>query len=201
MLPIITISREYGSGGHEIGKQLAKELNLPFYDKEIIQLTVNSSNYSEDYLRENEEQIPIVFPILNNNHSSFYPAIDTDPVFHSIAKVLRQIAEKPCVVVGRCADYVLQTKKPFAVFIYASMESKIKRKRELLQKSNPALTYEEVRKQIKTINKQRAKYYNFYTDQQWGDPHNFDLCLNTTNISIKEAVSTLAHILKQKYLF
>lgn len=201
MNKIITISRQFGSGGHEIGKQLAEKLGIPFYDKDILQLTEKSSSYSKEYLSENEEQIPSVFQGAfygQAQHTSYYPHLSIDRVFFSISNVLKDIAAKgPCVIVGRCADYVLQSYDPINFFIYASLDAKAKRKLELLKAhDDEEISLDEMKKQIRYVDKQRAKYYEFYTDQKWGVPENYHLCLNTTDISIATAVDILKNYIE-----
>lgn len=200
MNKVITISRQFGSGGHEIGKKLAEHFNIPFYDKDILSLVEQSSDYSKEYLAENEEQIPSIFSntFFAANHASFYPQIPTDRVFFSISNVLKEIAAKgPCVIVGRCADYVLHDLNPINFFIYASTDSKINRKLELQKQNNETpLSYEEMKKQIHYVDKQRAKYYEFYTDRKWGLPKNYDLCLNTSNLSVDTSVHILANYIE-----
>lgn len=197
---IITISRQFGSGGHEIGKRLAARLELPFYDKDILRLVEENSHYSEEYLLENEEQVPSLLngPYYGSGHTSFYPQISTDKVFFTISHVLKDIAAKgPCVIVGRCADYVLQDFHPLNFFVYASTESKIQRKLQQLKDNGQTLvTPDEMKKQIRYVDKQRAKYYEFYTDKKWGQPSNYQLCLNTTDLDTDKAVDVLLAYLK-----
>ncbi len=192
---IITISRQFGSGGHEIAKRLAERLKLPFYDKDILRIVEEKTHYSEEYLRENEEQVPSLLngPFYGSGHTSFYPQVSTDKVFFSISHVLKDIAEKgPCIIVGRCSDYVLHDFNPLNFFIYASMESKIERKLSLLRENDePMISADEMKKQVRYVDKQRAKYYEFYTDQKWGQPANYHLCINTSSLSIDQAVEIL----------
>lgn len=203
MNKIITISRQFGSGGHEIGKRLAEKLNIPFYDKSILQLVEENSSYSVSYLKENEEQVPSLLngPYYGSGHTSFYPQITTDKVFFSISKVLQKIAEKgPCVIVGRCADYVLQDLKPINFFVYAPLDAKVKRKLDLSKMDlEESLSYEDMKKRVLFVDKQRAKYYEFYTDQKWGIPANYHLCLNTGELEIDEAVEILYHYIQTLY--
>lgn len=200
MNKIITISRQFGSGGHEIGKQLAHYLNIPFYDKDILHLVEQSTEYSKEYLAENEEQVPSIFSnsFFGSNHTAFYPQIPTDRVFFSISNVLKEIAAKgPCVIVGRCADYVLEEWEPINFFIYASTDSKVSRKLELQKQNNETpLSFEEMKKQVRYVDKQRAKYYEFYTDKKWGVPKNYDLCLNTSHLDIDTSVRILANYIE-----
>jgi len=194
---ITTLSRQFGSGGHEIAKRLSKRLDLPFYDKNILRIVEEKTHYSEAYLLENEEQVPSLLngPFYGSGHTSFYPQISTDKVFFSISHVLKDIAAKgPCIIVGRCSDYVLHEFNPLNFFVYASMESKIERKLSLLKENNePMISAEEMKKQIRYVDKQRAKYYEFYTDRKWGQPTNYHLCLNTSDLSIDQAVDVLAY--------
>lgn len=200
MSRIITIGREFGSGGRELGRRLSETLGMAYYDQEIINEIVKRTQLSEEYVQAVVEHRPsFSFPI--HIGRSFYPT--PDPVFElsmsvyrEQANVIREMAEQSdCVFVGRCADYVLAERKPMRIFVYAGMESKIKRCREK-GPENENLTDKELRQKITGIDKKRAKYYEFYTGQTWGDKLNYDLCINTTQTRIKDIVPAVAGMLK-----
>lgn len=197
---IITISRQFGSGGHEIGKRLARRLNIPFYDKNILHLVEENSHYSPEYLQANEEQVPSLLngPYYSSGHTLFYPQVTSDRVFFTISQVLKDIAQKgPCVIVGRCANHVLQEFAPLNFFVHASQDSKIIRKiNQLKESGQETIPYDEMKKQILYMDKQRAKYYEFYTDEKWGKPSNYHLCINTSDIDIDQAVDILYHYIR-----
>ena len=199
MNKIITVGREFGSGGRELGRRLSETLGIAYYDQEIISEIVKRTSLSKEYVQAIEEHRPVIsFPI--HIGRSFYPALDpvfeqNMAVYQEQAKVIEEMAAKSdCVIVGRCADYVLREQNPFRLFVYADMESKMKRCRAK-GPEDEKLTDRELRQKIQGIDKKRAKYYEFYTGNKWGDKLNFDLCVNTTQTQIKEIVPALAKLL------
>ena len=199
MNKIITVGRECGSGGRELGRRLSETLGIAYYDQEIISEIVKRTSLSKEYVQTIEEHRPVIsFPI--HIGRSFYPAIDpvfeqNMAVYQEQAKVIEEMAAKSdCVIVGRCADYVLREQNPFRLFVYADMESKMKRCRAK-GPEDEKLTDRELKQKIQGIDKKRAKYYEFYTGNKWGDKLNFDLCINTTQTQIKEIVPAIAKLL------
>ena len=195
---IITIGREFGSGGREFGRRLAEALGFAYYDQEIISEIAKRTSLSEQYVEAIVEHQPsFSFPI--HIGRSFYPAVNpafeqTMAVYQEQARIITQMAAKSdCVIVGRCADYILKEYRPVRIFIYADMESKIKRCREK-GPEDEKLTDKELRQKITGIDKKRAKYYEVYTGHAWGDKLNFDLCINTTQTVIKEIVPAIARL-------
>ena len=199
MNKIITVGREFGSGGRELGRRLSETLGIAYYDQEIISEIVKRTSLSKEYVQTIEEHRPVIsFPI--HIGRSFYPAIDpvfeqNMAVYQEQAKVIEEMAAKSdCVIVGRCADYVLREQNPFRLFVYADMESKMKRCRAK-GPEDEKLTDRELKQKIQGIDKKRAKYYEFYTGNKWGDKLNFDLCINTTQTQLKEIVPAIAKLL------
>lgn len=195
---IITVGREFGSGGRELGRRLAEELKVAYYDQEIVTEIARRTSLSEEYVHKIIERRPLTsFPI--HTGRSFYPVINpvleqTHTVFQEQSRILREMAEQSdCVIVGRCSDYILRDLKPFRVFVYADMPSKMERCR-LKGPEREKLSDRELKKQIMEIDKQRASYYDFYTGQKWGDRVNYDLCVNTTRANIKEWAHVLAKL-------
>ncbi len=116
-------------------------------------------------------------------------------VYQEQARIIAEMAAKSdCVIVGRCADYILKEYKPLRIFVYADMESKIKRCREKGPEEE-SLTDKELRQKISSVDKKRAKYYEFYTGHSWGDKLNFDLCINTTQTSIRDIVPGIVNLI------
>lgn len=197
---IITIGREFGSGGRELARRLAEELGYAYYDQEILREIASRTQLSESYVRAIVEHSPVTsYPIhvVRSFHPIMSPVMDqTNKVCQEQTAIIKELAEKSdCVIVGRCADYILRDSNPIRVFVYADMQEKIKRCRE---KSGDAesLSDKELEKQIKSIDKNRKKYYDFYTGQEWGNRRNYDLLINTTNIPIKLAAHDLAVLIK-----
>ncbi len=182
---VITISREYGSGGHFVGELLAKKLGIKFYDKEIINLTAEENGYSKKYVELKEEQ---------STKSSVYYSND-DNLFAAEAKVIEKISKQaPCIIVGRCADYILRERKHLIrVFLYSDMESKVNRavKYYNLDKNN-------AEKVINKINKQRAKHYNQFTGRVWNSLDNYDLAINVDKLGVEETSEMLKNIILEE---
>ncbi len=198
MNKIITIGREFGSGGRELGRRLSEELGFAYYDQEIISELSKRTFLSEQYVQAIVEHRPsFSFPI--HIGQSFYalgnPAFEqTMNIYKEQARIIAEMASKSdCVIVGRCADYILNDYNPFRIFVYSDMESKIKRCREKGSESE-TLNEKELRQKISGIDKKRAKYYEFYTGHPWGDKMNFDLCINTTKTSVKELAPVIAKL-------
>lgn len=201
MNKIITIGREFGSGGREFGRRLSEELGIAYYDQEIISEISRRTSLSEQYVQSIVEHRPVLpYPI--HVGTSFYPA--ANPVFEQSmtvyqeqSRIILEMAQKSdCVIVGRCADYILKEYKPFRIFIYADMETKIRRCREKAPEGEK-LTDKELKQQITAMDKRRAKYYEFYTGHRWGDKLNFDICINTSHTVIKEIVPVVAKLLQK----
>lgn len=195
---IITVGREFGSGGRELGRRLAELLGIQYYDKEIITEIAANTSLSEEYVRNIVERKPTaLYPITIGKSFAYvgeYSLIQQQSVYKAQNSIINDLADKSdCVIVGRCADYILRDKKPFRIFVYASMESRIQRCISRAE-SGENLSEKEIKKQIKEIDKNRAKYYEFYTGSEWGAKENYDLCINTTNANIKEVVAGIARM-------
>lgn len=174
---IITISREFGSGGREIGRRLAEHLHFAYYDQEIVKEIAKRTDMAEEYIRNVEERQPV--PLLSITIgrtfalSSGAIADQSQAVYTEQSRVIREMAQKSdCVIVGRCADYVLREFSPFRMFIYADMRSKIERCRMKGQEKD-VLNDHELQRKILSVDKNRSKYYQFYTEQTWGDKKNY----------------------------
>ncbi len=196
---IITIGREFGSGGREIGIRLSQRLDVPFYDKELISLAAKHGGLDKGFVEAHEEQAPTLLTpgFGRQDFSSFmYQPSYSDTIYFKQCEVLKEIAEKgPCVIVGRCADYVLRDYNTVNVFIYSDMESKILRKRAMAPEKAD-YTDEEMEKWIAKINRGRKRYYEHYSSGRWGDVENYDLCINTSRADVDGAVATIAAFLE-----
>lgn len=191
---VITISRQFGSGGHEIGMRLAKRLGVKFYDKELVDLLAKDGKYDADFIEANEEKCsPPICPIMPGFAMPvFYQELPSDLIYKGQSKLIRTLAEhSPCVVVGRCADYILRTMNPVNCFIYAALDERVKRKMSMIP-AGLDFTKEEMRKRVIDVDKKRAKYYEFYADRRWGQMEDYDLCIATDKVGIDGAVETIA---------
>ena len=198
MKRIITVSREFGSGGRALARRLSELLHIAYYDKEIVTEIAKRTSMSEEYVRQITEQKPVMsFPISIGR--SFYPMTDplldqNQAIFREQHQIIREMADKSdCVIVGRCGDYILRDLNPFRIFVYADMDAKIARCRER-GKEDPPLSDKELKQKITKMDKGRAKYYEFYTGQKWGDRLNYDVCINTSGRSIKELAAVLVRL-------
>ncbi len=199
MNKIITIGREFGSGGREFGRRLAEELSFEYYDKEIVTEIAKHTQLSEEYIHQIIECTPHrLYPITVGQSMSLvedYSFSQAQSVFQAQSKILKELAEKSdCIIVGRCADYILREYNPFNIFVYADMESRIKRCMDRRSEEEMVLTEKQIKKRIKSIDRNRARYYSFYTGKKWGDKANYDLCINTTDTVIKDIIPVIAKI-------
>ena len=188
---IITITRQYGSGGHDIGKALADRLNIPFYDKELISLAAKESGVCPQIFENVDERatnsllysLSVGLYNYGNGFSSMGDLPVNDRLYILQHKIIKELAEKgPMVVVGRCADYVLKdNSNAVKIFIYADIDSRIKR----------AVERNDIDPARAKADKNRANYYSFYSGKKWGVGDNYDLCINSTHISTEQAVDII----------
>ena len=177
---VILIGRQFGSGGHDIGKALAEKLGYAFYDQEIIEMTAGTTGYTPEFIQKNEEMMTSSFLYDLVNQMYMYAQADEeapkDKIYEAESKVVKELAEKGnCVIVGRCSDYVLRDNRNcLRVFFSAPMENRIKRVMERRH-----LSEKDARQKIQKEDKWRADNYRYYTGRIWGAAGNFDLTVNT----------------------
>lgn len=198
---IITIGRQYGSGGREIGEKLAQKLEIPFYDKELLERAANDSGICKE-LFENHDEKPtnsFLYSLVMDTYSFGYSsAAFTDmPINHKVFlaqfEAVKKLAmEGPCVMVGRCADYALsEFSNCFSVFIHSDMESRIRRiAQKYGMKDNKA------RDAIQKTDKSRSSYYNYYTNKRWGDASSYHLSIDSGKLGIDKTVECIIQTLK-----
>ncbi|HOQ24862.1 MAG TPA: cytidylate kinase-like family protein [Bacillota bacterium] len=188
---IITIAREYGSGGRVIGQQVAEELGIAFYDKKLITLAAKESGFAEDIIERVEQKKELSF--FYNLYLTGQEMSLSEQVFLAECNVIRKIAEEhSCVILGRCADYVLQEQKNcLRVFIHAPLALRAKWVREQYKVNRPDLE-DYIRKQ----DKNRAAYYNYFTHNKWGESRNYHLCLDSS-IGIAACVRILKDLVEE----
>lgn len=177
---VIAIGRQFGSGGHDMGKALAEKLGYDFYDAEIIQMTAGTTGYTPEFIKKNEEIMTnsLLYDLVNQMYlnTDMQDEAPKDKIFEAECQVVRDLAEKgSCVIVGRCADYVLRNSANcLKVFFSAPLESRIKR---VARRQN--ISEKEARAVVQKNEKLRADNYRYYTRRMWGAAGNFDLSLNT----------------------
>lgn len=193
---IITIAREYGSGGRYVGKLLAKMLDLKFYDKNLIRIVSDESGLSATYIEENEQNIH--GNLLSSFNTQYYNNLSNDDnLFIAESNAIRNIAEKGgCVIVGRCSNYILRdNKNVISIFLYSDDNNKIKRAVKYY-----GLKEENAMKEINRINKNREKHYNYYTHEKWRNINNYDLSINVDKLGIEKTAEFIAKFVENKKL-
>ena len=191
---IITIAREYGSGGRYVGKLLAENLGLNFYDKDLIEITSSESGYSASYIEANEENLH--GSLLSSFNTQYYNNLSNDDnLFIAESKAIKEIAEKGgCVIVGRCSNYILkENENVINIFLYSDDENKVKRAVKYY-----GLNEKNALKEINRINKNREKHYNYYTQEKWKDVKNYHLCINVDILGVEETAKYIADFVKNK---
>lgn len=202
MTRIITIRREFGSGGRELGRRLSEALGRAYYDQEIISEIAQRTSLSETYVRQIIERRPAMsYPIRIGR--SLHMAVmnpllaQSNEIFKEQCAIIREMANaSDCVIVGRCADYILRERKPFRLFVYADMDYKLARCREKAEVQEH-MTDEELKRHILDVDMHRAAYYNHYTNQKWGERSTCDLCVNSGTIPPKVAAPALARLISE----
>ncbi len=199
---IITIAREFGSGGRELGRRLAEILGFDYYDKEIVSEIAKRTSFSEAYVQKVVENNPHeLFPITVGHSFSYLDGRilqQKQAVFAEQENVIREMAQKSnCVIVGRCADYILKDLNPYRIFVYADIKSKLERCKKR-NDHDGNISDEKYIRYIKKIDRQRKRYYEFFTAHKWGQKLNYDLCINTSFLDIKEIAPHFAAIFKSR---
>lgn len=190
---IVTISREFGSGGRTVGKKLAQKLQIPCYDQEIIEKIAAESGFAEDYIRDRSEYSPHTSWIANAfSERSFSGVNNQDAIWMLQRKIILDLggAQGPCVIVGRCADYILRNVADcLRVFIHADFDKRAERIVEVYGETDVP-----TEKRLRDKDKRRAAYYQFYTDTKWGLAQNYHISLDSGTIGIDRCVELLADL-------
>ena len=186
----ITISREYGSGGREIGEKLARRLGIPFYDKELIAMIAKEGNIETSVLEANDELDPDFDNDSPRQVPPDYQIAMTQRIYAAQATVIRNLNDKgPCVIVGRCADAILPD--ALNIFVFADMESRIKR----IMSLNPGLSRDEAVNSIEIVDRRRKAYHEYYSPIEWGKMDAYDICVNSGLIGVDGCLdAALAYI-------
>lgn len=214
MRNIITISREFGSGGREVGRLVAEKLGFAFYNKELIELTAQESGFSKDFISNNEQKLSSnwFYSLLQGagfsnpgiaNINAVASGVNSlplpDQIYNAQRKVIIDIAKKgPCVIVGRCSDYILKHCEEINkddvlnVFVYAKDADKIK---WAIEKEN--VPEEQAERTVKLINKQRANHYNTFTEHTWGNRQHYDVMINRSILSLEDSANLIIDIAKK----
>lgn len=199
---VITIGREFGSGGRTVGGKLAKRLGVKLYDKELITMAAEQTGMSEEVFQTHDEK-PVssfFYSLVMDTHSTGpgfggYNMPLNQKVFLAQFEAIQKLAEQEsCIIVGRCADYALSSyPNTVNVFLCADLEDKVKRIAEMYN-----ITNEKALEMIPKTDKKRANYYNYYSSKKWGNSASYDLCINTSRIGTDGAVEVILAYLEQK---
>ena len=203
MKTVITLGRQLGSNGKLIGKALAEKLGYKFYDKDLIARVAKESGLSENLFDEMNEKptTSLLYSLVMGVQSSkglyyqYNDMLNGDSLFRLQADVIKSIAnEGPCIIVGRCADYILRDNPSLIkLFLYASTEERVK---TLMARDN--MSEKEARSAVSKADKRRSNYYNFYTNNSWGNVNNYHLCLDTATLTQEECVDFLYSYIKER---
>lgn len=194
-MSIITISREFGSGGREVGKRLADAMGYAYYDREIVTAIAQKTRMDEGYVASALEGglfrgIPIHFGRTFSYSTTLMT--NTANLFVEQHKIIRELAAKGnCIIVGRAADAILEEYHPFNLFVYADLEAKVRRCQQRATEGEK-LTERELIRRIKKIDTERARYHEMFSDTRWGRKESYHLCVNTTGVEIKALVPVIA---------
>lgn len=188
----ITISREYGSGGRYIGQLVADKLGIKLYDKEFVENLAVETGLTEEYI-ENNEQKRNALDALNSGY--YFGMNNSDELFIKESELIKEIANKEsCVIIGRCADFILKdNSNVIKVFVYSNMEDEVKRATKFY-----GLDEKNAKKEIKRINKLRASHYKYYTEKEWKDNSNYDICINSDVLGVEKSAELICNLIEEK---
>lgn len=188
----ITISREYGSGGRYIGQLVADKLGIKLYDKEFVEKLAIETGLTEEYI-ENNEQKRNALDALNSGY--YFGMNNSDELFIKESELIKEIANKEsCVIIGRCADFILKdNSNVIKVFVYSNMEDEVKRATKFY-----GLDEKNAKKEIKRINKLRASHYKYYTEKEWKDNSNYDICINSDVLGVEKSAELIYDLIEEK---
>lgn len=199
---IITISREFGSGGRELGKRLAEALDIPCYDQQIIEMVAEKENMDKAYVASRtEREIRAYYPatIASGFSRPNYLLMQNIQLMSAEHLLLKELASQGnCVIVGRAADVILAEHKPFRIFVYGDESAKLERCRARAN-AEEKLSDKEILRKCREIDKRRAAYRKMFTDKRWGEASAYDLCVNTSGKEIKALVPGIVAYIQRWY--
>lgn len=204
MKNVITIGRQFGSGGHDIGKLVAEKLGYAFYDKRLVEMAAKKINLSDETVKNIDEKATpsLLYSLVSGSYSIrgmsgplYYEMPLNDKLFIAQSDVIKDIATKEnCVIVGRCADYVLRETEDIKltnIFIYSTLEERIKRISKLYE-----LNDKQAKDKILKSDKQRKTYYSYYSNRDWGSMSNYDIGINSGKIGIEKTADMIADYIR-----
>ncbi|MCD8325428.1 MAG: cytidylate kinase-like family protein [Lachnospiraceae bacterium] len=195
----ITIARQYGSGGSVVGRMLAEQLGIDYYDKELLSMVCGERGIDEKELEKADEKArpSLLFGLAKNVYDSeksprdLDEAVTSEKLFHYQAKLIKAVAsEESCVIIGRCADFVLKDfPNVLRVFIHAPEDKRVERAWSI----RSDLHLKDVSKYMEKVDRRRGSYYKYYTGQIWTDARNYDLCIDSSKLGYQGCVDTIVH--------
>ena len=190
----VTIGRQYGSGGHDIGKELAQQMGVSFYDRKLITESAKRSGLSDEIFEQREERMPGTLRYALTFGATFSPGFGAETLFKIQSETIQEIASREsCVIVGRSADYVLRDDPMcFNVFVHSPLEVRIG-----LVASRLGISRKEAADKIADIDKMRAAYYDFYTDKKWGDSMSYHISIDSSLLGIDGTVKYLRSLIEE----
>ena len=201
---VVTIGRQFGSGGRILGKTVAKKLGIDYYDKELLFEAAKKAGVSEEFFKKSDEKFPkflngIFSFSMGYNPYTFYAgstSISDDNLYRAMSELIHSLAEKSsCVIVGRSADYVLRDHpRCINVFVHAPIEERVKR----IMARGDSLTPQPARSLAEKTNKLRANYYNFYTDKTWGDAKTYDLTIDSSQMPMDDVAEVVCEYVRRR---
>lgn len=203
---VVTVGRQFGSGGRELGRKLAERIGAKYYDKELLSEAAKRAGVSEEFFEKSDERFPkflngvfsFAFGMNPFNAYAGSTSISGDSLYRAQSDFIHQLAEESsCVIVGRTADYVLRDHpRTVNVFVHAPIEACVDR---ITRRANDEPNRERARQKANRINKLRASYYNFYTDKTWGAASSYDLCFDTSLLPIDDIVELIAQYINRRF--
>lgn len=202
---VITIGRQFGSGGRELGRMIAEAFGYDYYDKELLSQAAERAGMSREFFEKNDERFPsflsgvfsFAFGFTPGNYYAGTTSISDDSLYRAQSDFIQSLADRgPCVIVGRSADYVLREHpRRVSIFVHCPMEERVRR----IVSRSPELTPEKARAKAEKINRLRSSYYNFYTDKTWGAAESYDLSIDTSLLPMQDIVEVVRTYVKRRF--
>lgn len=201
---IITIGRQFGSGGRELGMCVAKKLGIPYYDKELLLEAAKKAGVSEEFFKRSDEKFPSFLNGIFSFSMGYHPynvyagstSISDDNLYRAMSELIHSLAQKSsCVIVGRSADYVLRDyPRCISIFVHAPINDCVRR----IMRRGDSLSAQQARTLAEKTNKLRANYYNFYTDKTWGDARTYDLTIDSSKMPMDDIADVVCDYVRRR---
>lgn len=199
MNSIVTINRQFGSGGREVAKRLADKLNFGYYDKQLLDMISDKTGIDRQFAEDYDEKFTRSYAYTFGRSFTTYTQSPNEAIQIAYTNIIKQVASThDAVIVGRCANYILEQSNVLRVFIYSSsMHHRVERCFDKVPEDRANKTPKQMAKQILATDKQRAKYHEFYTGQNWSNMNNYNLCIDTSVVGIDGAVDIIVAVVSR----